>query len=201
MDAGFLGFLYRSARAGLAEERVRYRLGRRLPGSRISRPFRIERPEALSAGRDLYVGRNCIFHCGGGDHFGEQGRIRFGEGCWIEHNNVLWGMGGIEIGDYTGTGPGTQIISYADDYGLEFLNRNAFQLAHQMAPVKIGSNVKIYAGVVVGPGVHIGDGAVIGAGSVVTRDVPPWTIAVGAPARPIGPREKMSLRRCVRQAS
>lgn len=51
--------------------------------------------------------------------------------------------------------------------------------------VVIGENVWIGDGVAVLAGAHIGDGAIIGANSVVTGEVPPRTIAVGAPARPI----------------
>jgi acetyltransferase-like isoleucine patch superfamily enzyme len=39
-------------------------------------------------------------------------------------------------------------------------------------------------------GVHIGEGAVVAAGSVVTKDVPPFTIVAGVPARKIGLRNK-----------
>jgi acetyltransferase-like isoleucine patch superfamily enzyme len=51
--------------------------------------------------------------------------------------------------------------------------------------VLIGNDVWIGNNVVVLSGVNIGDGAVIGAGAVVTKDVPPYAIAVGAPARVI----------------
>lgn len=40
-------------------------------------------------------------------------------------------------------------------------------------------------GVIVLPGVTIGEGSVIGAGAVVTKDIPPNTLAVGSPAKPI----------------
>jgi len=50
-------------------------------------------------------------------------------------------------------------------------------------PIRIGSGVWIGGGAIVLPGVTIGDGCVIGAGSVVTRDLPPFSLAVGNPAR------------------
>ena len=46
---------------------------------------------------------------------------------------------------------------------------------------------------VVLPGVTVGEGAVVGASSVVTKDIPPWGIAVGAPAKVIGEREKVTV--------
>jgi len=52
-------------------------------------------------------------------------------------------------------------------------------------PVTIGHDVWIGHGVVVLPGRTIGTGAVVGAGAVVTRDVAPYAIVVGNPARPV----------------
>jgi sugar O-acyltransferase (sialic acid O-acetyltransferase NeuD family) len=43
----------------------------------------------------------------------------------------------------------------------------------------------IYSGAVVLPRIRIGEGAVVGAGAVVTKDVPPYTLVAGVPARPI----------------
>ncbi|HEY8172514.1 MAG TPA: DapH/DapD/GlmU-related protein [Dehalococcoidia bacterium] len=54
----------------------------------------------------------------------------------------------------------------------------------QSAPVTIEENVWLGEYVTILPGVTIGRGSVIGSMSVVTRDIPPYTIAVGAPARP-----------------
>lgn len=52
-------------------------------------------------------------------------------------------------------------------------------------PVAIGHDVWIGHGVVILPGQRVGTGAVVGAGAVVTRDVEPYTIVVGNPARPV----------------
>lgn len=52
-------------------------------------------------------------------------------------------------------------------------------------PIDIGSDVWLGSNVIVLPGVSIGHGAVVGAGGVVTKDVPPYAIAVGCPARTV----------------
>ena len=56
----------------------------------------------------------------------------------------------------------------------------AWRRAHR---VTIGPDVWIGHGAILMPGVAVGTGAVIGAGAVVTHDVPPYTVAVGVPAR------------------
>jgi UDP-2-acetamido-3-amino-2,3-dideoxy-glucuronate N-acetyltransferase len=48
---------------------------------------------------------------------------------------------------------------------------------------RVGAGAKIGAGAVLLPGVHVGAGALVGAGAVVTRDVPPYQVVVGNPAR------------------
>lgn len=54
--------------------------------------------------------------------------------------------------------------------------------------VHIGNDVWIGAGVIILPGLSIGDGSVVGAGSVVTKDVAPFSIVAGNPAREIRKR-------------
>jgi putative colanic acid biosynthesis acetyltransferase WcaF len=55
-------------------------------------------------------------------------------------------------------------------------------------PITIGGQCWIAADVYVAPGVTIGEGSVIGARSSVFGDIPPWTVAVGTPAKPVKPR-------------
>jgi len=59
----------------------------------------------------------------------------------------------------------------------------------QTAKITIGEDVFVGARAFVMPGIIVGDGSVIGACSVVTKDVPPWTIVAGNPAKQIGKRE------------
>jgi putative colanic acid biosynthesis acetyltransferase WcaF len=54
--------------------------------------------------------------------------------------------------------------------------------------VDIGAHAFIAARAVILPGIRIGEGAVVGAASVVTKDVPPWEIFAGNPAKSIGTR-------------
>lgn len=65
-----------------------------------------------------------------------------------------------------------------------------------LRPVSIGNDVWIGARVIILGGITIGNGAVIGAGSVVTRDVPPYAVVAGTPARLIRHRfEEPVIRR------
>lgn len=70
-------------------------------------------------------------------------------------------------------------------YGLAESDDTAFFEWRQRQRVVIGHDTWIGHGVVIMPGVHIGHGAVVGSNSVVTKDVPPYAIVAGAPARVI----------------
>ena len=73
-------------------------------------------------------------------------------------------------------------------YWPEEADEAAFFDRRRASPVTVGHDVWIGHGVVILPGRTVGDGAVIGAGAIVTRDVAPYTIVVGNPARPVRER-------------
>src|SRR5262249_48735618 len=71
--------------------------------------------------------------------------------------------------------------------GTHDLSREELPLV--VGPIEIGEDADIGAEAMILPGGEIGAGAAVGAGSVVTKDVEPWTIVAGNPAREIGTRE------------
>ncbi|MCE1235971.1 MAG: acetyltransferase [Hyphomicrobiales bacterium] len=82
-------------------------------------------------------------------------------------------------------------LSYTPEYYWPAQTRDAeFFVKRRAARVTIGNDVWIGHGVTVLAGVTVGDGAVIAAGAVVAKDVPPYTIVGGVPAKPL--RRRMS---------
>ena len=58
-------------------------------------------------------------------------------------------------------------------------------LTDKVGDIVIGDYVWIGGGAIILPGVTIGEGSIIGAGSVVSRDIPPYSVAIGSPAKVI----------------
>lgn len=80
-------------------------------------------------------------------------------------------------------------FTYVPEYYCSDASRDAdFFGARRAARVEIGHDVWIGHGAIVLPGVKIGDGAVIAAGAVVSKDVAPYSIVGGVPAKPLRDR-------------
>ena len=85
------------------------------------------------------------------------------------------------VGKRVGIGPGVKIItSMHEEAGRELPILDA-PIAFQ--PVTIDDHADIGVGAIILPGVTVGRGAQVGAGAVVTRDVPPYSVVAGSPAR------------------
>lgn len=125
--------------------------------------------------------------------------VRIGKYVHITPNVYIQSGDEVIIGDFAGVSSGTRIYASSNTYqapdGREkdiLLSMSAcapLELQYvETGPVIIGDYAFIGLNCVVLPGVRIGRGAIIGAGSVVTKDIPPYTIAVGIPARPVKKR-------------
>ena len=88
-------------------------------------------------------------------------------GCYLDNRR------GIYVGNNVGVAHNTKIYTLCHD-----LNDSSFST--KGAPVNIEDNVFVFSNAMIMPGVTIGEGAI---GSVVTKDVEPWTIVGGNPAK------------------
>lgn len=115
------------------------------------------------------------------------GVIRIHPHVFIGPYSVIYGHGGVEIGDHALIAMHCRIVS--SNHTVPRLGTDIRSQGDELRPVKIGRDVWLGAGVTVLGGVTIGDGAVIGAGAVVTKDIPAGAVAFGAPAVGRGFRE------------
>ena len=120
-------------------------------------------------------------------HIWDPGRLKVPDHVRLGRFSQLTCSGGIEIGDNVMMGPFVTIISTTHAHEP---NTAMWSQGLDYGPISIGSDMWIGAGSTIVPGVTIGDGAIIGAGAVVTRDVEPFSIIDGVPARRIGSRER-----------
>ncbi|EAU34053.1 nodulation protein L [Aspergillus terreus NIH2624] len=105
--------------------------------------------------------------------------ISIGKDCFINFNFTALDTSLIIIGDRVQFGPNVGIFTAGHDVSI--LSRRKFvEFGH---PVRIGDDCWIGGNVTILPGVTIGEGCTIGAGSVVTKDIPPFSVAVGSPCR------------------
>ena len=124
----------------------------------------------------------------------------------IWNNVLIQGSGHFVIGDNSSIGRGTIVgVNESVEIGKNVLiadyvmirdmdhifKRTDIPIQEQgliTAPVKIGDDVWIGHGAVITRGVNIGNGCVIGANAVVTKNIPPYSVAVGVPAKVVKKR-------------
>lgn len=91
----------------------------------------------------------------------------------------------IYIGDYTHITSGCRLLCHQRDLSNYYVGDNAAECGYRLGEIHIGKGVMVGMETMIMPGVTIGDGAIIGARSMVTKDIPPYCIAVGSPAKVI----------------
>jgi acetyltransferase-like isoleucine patch superfamily enzyme len=132
-------------------------------------------PENVALGSNVYVGHYSILK----GYY--KNRLEVGDETWIGQQCFLHAAGGLFIGRSVGIGPGVKILTSQHEEAPRA--QAIFDAPLLFRPVVVEDGADLGAGAIVLPGVTIGRGAQIGAGAVVTRDVAPYSIAAGSPAR------------------
>ena len=121
------------------------------------------------------------------------------EGCRFNFGNQ------IELGDNVSWNAGVYVDAKGgvtmDDYAMlteyvKIFSHNHSEVDHMVrtyAPVHVGAYAKLFTNCTILPGVTVGVGGMVATGSVVTKDVPPYTLVAGIPAKPQRERKVKSL--------
>jgi acetyltransferase-like isoleucine patch superfamily enzyme len=179
------------------------RVGRAGPGVDLGDGVLLASPERISLGEGSSIGRGAALRANTKVSPGitlsprvslkdgvilnaNTGRITIGERSWLGPYCVIYGNGGVDIGRDVMIAAHTLITSVGHEH--ESLDVPMMHQPLRLAPVRIEDDVWIGARCTLLPGITVGRGAIVGAGSVVTRDVAPWAIVGGVPARVVGQR-------------
>ena len=122
-----------------------------------------------------------------------RGSIDIGNYVFIARNSHLGGALGIELHDFSSMAANTVIYSASDDYSGEAMTAQAVPQKYTKfrgGKVVFGRHVIVgSSSTIVGPAI-LGDGCSVGAMSLITKDLEPWGVYVGTPARRIKERKK-----------
>lgn len=162
--------------------------------------FQLFRSTAADAVR---IGRGSSIYLGVMFDVGSQGRVSIGEFTLMNGGRIICDAE-VSIGDYCLISWNTVFMDTPRLPTVVSARRNGLAAAAAREPrriesvtparpIRIGRNVWIGFDACVLPGVNIGEGAVVGARSVVVEDVPPYSVAVGNPARVIRKLEPPKL--------
>lgn len=182
--------LLAEARRLYYEESVLDRLRASTRRVTIDRSVRIIRPDRLTLGEDVLIHAHCLLYCSGSaPEQRSHGRIVLGNRVELGWGCILHGGGAqIIIRDDAIIGAGAVLVS--EMYSYADPTRPPRQQPKIMGDILIEENATIGANAVVLPGVTVGRSAIVGAGAVVTTDVPPFSVAVGVPARVVKHRRE-----------
>ena len=131
---------------------------------------------------DAVVGEDCNI----GDHVFIESGVRIGDGVTIKNNALIWV--GIHIADYAFIGPN---VVFTNDLRprsprMPLIKNQGLEEADWLVESHVEEGASIGANATILAGVTLGEYCMVGAGSVVTKNVEPFTLVVGNPARVVG---------------
>lgn len=163
------------------------------------RPNRIDPAATISPSADVIA--SSIHGPVRVDDYARLYRVTLSGPVTIGYHSSLWGPGiavsamghPVTIGNFCSMALNVNVHGYGHDtqrISTHYIGRNVLGACIEdevvsRGPTLIGHDVWIGASVQIMSGVTIGTGAVVGAGSVVSADIPPYAVAVGAPAKPV----------------
>lgn len=117
--------------------------------------------------------------------------LNIDDNVWVWHNSIIDATSGITIGKGCQIGANVSIFTHSSSSAIRLMGEDYIKymtkdrIGYVFKPVEIGEYTFLSTGTSVMPGVKIGKGCVVGSNSVVTKDIPDFSIAVGAPAKVI----------------
>ena len=154
----------------------------------VFEPINLIEPEKISIGHNVRLSEFSLISGGDGIYIGNYVHI-------ANHVSIIGG-GVCVIEDFVGVAAGTRIITGSDDIMGDGIPSplvpskfRSFYRSH----VIFKKHVFVSTNVIIHPGVTIGEGAVVASGSLVTKDLEPWGVYMGTPARKIRERKKQTI--------
>lgn len=132
-------------------------------------------PGNIEIGNNVYIGHNTFLK---GYH---KNKMVIGDNSWIGQNCFFHSAGGITIGKAVGIAPSVNILTSVHKEGD--ICKPILSNEVTLGEVIIEDGCDIGIGAIILPRVKIGEGSIVGAGAVVTKDVEPYSIVAGIPAK------------------
>ena len=147
---------------------------------RVGRGLSVVHPRCIQLGTRCEIEHHVFFKC-----VSREASLTLGDFVFVGAGTEIDVSHSVTIGAHTMLAPGVFITDHTHNHARQ---ARVDEQGCRSAPVVIGADVWLGVRAVILMGVTIGDGAVVGAGAVVTKDVAPYAIVAGVPARKIGQR-------------